>query len=87
MKFSNSTFLSFVWDSMSNIKLVAFKNTDYSLIWVSTTFMICSHNMVALAQGYLVYEMTGSATIVGLVGLAAAFVYKILGSIPASSMS
>ena len=57
---------------MSNIKLVAFKNTDYSLIWVSTTFMICSHNMVALAQGYLVYEMTGSATIVGLVGLAAA---------------
>ena len=72
MKFPNSTFLSFVWASMSNIKLVAFKNTDYSLIWVSTTFMICSHNMVALAQGYLVYEMTGSATIVGLVGLSAA---------------
>ena len=72
MKFPNSTFLSFVWASMSRIKLVAFKNTDYSLIWVSTTFMICSHNMVALAQGYLVYDMTGSATIVGLVGLAAA---------------
>ena len=72
MKFPNSTFLSFVLASMSNIKLVAFKNTDYSLIWVSTTFMICSHNMVALAQGYLVYEMTGSATIVGLVGLSAA---------------
>ena len=72
MKFPNSTFLSFVWTPMSNIKLVAFKNTDYSLIWVSTTFMICSHNMVALAQGYLVYEMTGSATIVGLVGLSAA---------------
>ena len=72
MKFPNSTFLSFVWASMSRIKLVAFKNTDYSLIWGSTTLMICSHNMVALAQGYLVYEMTGSATIVGLVGLSAA---------------
>ena len=72
MKFPISTFLSFVWAPMSRIKLVAFNNTDYSLIWVSTTFMICSHNMVALAQGYLVYDMTGSATIVGLVGLAAA---------------
>ena len=57
---------------MSRIKVVAFKNTDYSLIWGSTTLMICSHNMVALAQSYLVYDMTGSATIVGLVALSAA---------------
>ena len=50
----------------------AFNNFNYCLIWVSTTLMICSHQMVALAQSYWIYDNTGSATILGVVGIAAA---------------
>ena len=50
----------------------AFNNFNYCLIWVRTTLMICSHQMVALAQSYWIYDNTGSATILGVVGIAAA---------------
>lgn len=41
---------------------------DFRRLWLGTVVMIAAMQMQAIAQGYLVYEMTGSAKLLGLVG-------------------
>ena len=45
---------------------------NFLRLWLGTLFMISGFQMQAIAQGYLVYEMTGSAKILGLVSTAGA---------------
>ena len=52
--------------------LRATQSRDFTLLWLSTMSMVAGYQMQAIAQGYLVYEMTRSAKILGLVsGMAA----------------
>ena len=52
--------------------LRATQSRDFMLLWLSTMFMVAGYQMQGIAQGYLVYEMTRSAKILGLVsGLSA----------------
>jgi len=41
---------------------------DFRRLWLGTVMMIAAMQMQGIAQGYLVYEMTGSAKLLGLVG-------------------
>ena len=41
---------------------------DFRRLWLGTVIMIAAMQMQAIAQGYMVYEMTGSAKLLGLVG-------------------
>ncbi len=41
---------------------------DFRRLWLGTVMMIAAMQMQAIAQGYLVYQMTGSAKLLGLVG-------------------
>ena len=43
------------------------ENRDFRRLWLGTVFMIAGFQMQAIAQGYLVYTLTGSAKILGLV--------------------
>ena len=47
-------------------------NRDYRFLWLGTFFLMASFQMQGIAQGYLVYQITGSAKILGLVSAAAA---------------
>ena len=52
--------------------LRATQSRDFTLLWLSTMSMVAGYQMQGIAQGYLVYEMTRSAKILGLVsGMAA----------------
>ena len=52
--------------------LRATQSRDFTRLWVSTMAMVAGYQMQGIAQGYLVFQMTGSATILGLVsGLSA----------------
>ena len=52
--------------------LRATQSRDFTLLWLSTMSMVAGYQMQSIAQGYLVYEMTRSAKILGLVsGMAA----------------
>ena len=52
--------------------LRATQSRDFTLLWLSTMSMVAGYQMQGIAQGYLVYEMTRSARILGLVsGMAA----------------
>jgi MFS family permease len=42
-------------------------NRDFRLLWSGTLFMMGGFQMGMIAQGFLVYDMTGSAKILGLV--------------------
>ena len=42
-------------------------NRDFRFLWTGMLFMMGGMNMWTIAQGYLVYEITGSAKILGLV--------------------
>ena len=45
---------------------------DYRLLWLGTLFMVSGFQMQMIAQGYLVYTLTGSAQILGVVSAGAA---------------
>ena len=46
--------------------LNSFSSTDYFLLWLSGSIMIGAHQMMGLAQGYWIYQLTDSATILGI---------------------
>ncbi len=50
----------------------ALESRDFARLWLSTIMMVAGYQMQAIAQGYLVYQMTGSAKILGLVSAGAA---------------
>ena len=45
----------------------ALKNQNFLRLWISTVSMVAGYQMQGIAQGYLVYEMTGSAKILSIV--------------------
>ena len=45
----------------------SFSSSDYFLIWLSGSIMIGAHQMMGIAQGYWIYELTDSATILGII--------------------
>jgi len=51
---------------------------DFRRLWLGTVIMIAALQMQGIAQGYLVYEMTGSAKLLGLVGAGMALPLLIL---------
>jgi MFS family permease len=68
---SNNSNLWYTFRSLSN--------RNYLWLWLGTLCMISGFQMQAIAQGYLVYEMTNSAKILGLVSTAGAVPVLILG--------
>ena len=48
---------------------ISLENRDFRRLWLGTVFMIAGFQMQAIAQGYLVYTLTGSAKILGLVSV------------------
>ena len=56
----------------------SFNSSNFTFLWLGTTLMIASHQMMFVAQGYMVYKITGSATILGIVGAGSAFPMLIL---------
>ena len=61
---SNNSNLWYTFRSLSN--------RNYLWLWLGTLCMISGFQMQAIAQGYLVYEMTNSAKILGIVSTAGA---------------
>jgi len=59
----------------------SFSSPNFVLLWLGTSLMIASHQMMFIAQGYMVYQITESATILGVVGAGAAFPMLILAPI------
>ena len=55
--------------TLSNWKVTfdSLKNRDFRLLWFGMVFMMGGFEMQMIAQGFLVYELTGSAKILGLV--------------------
>ena len=45
----------------------ALANQNFLRLWISTVSMVAGYQMQGIAQGYLVYEMTGSAKILSIV--------------------
>ena len=50
----------------------ALQNRDFSRLWLASLLVVGGFQMQAIAQGYLVYQLTGSAKILGLIGAATA---------------
>lgn len=46
---------------------ISLSSRDYRLLWIGTILMVSAYQMQMLAQGYLVYSLTGSAQILGIV--------------------
>ena len=61
--------------------LNSFSSSDYLLLWSSGSIMIGAHQMMGLAQGYWIYELTNSATILGIIAAATALPMLVLASI------
>ena len=59
----------------------SFSSPNFVFLWLGTTLMIASHQMMFVAQGYMVYKITESATILGIVGAGGAFPMLILAPI------
>ena len=59
----------------------SFSSSNFTFLWLGTSLMIASHQMMFVAQGFMVYEITGSATILGIVGGGAAFPMLLLAPI------
>ena len=56
----------------------SFNSSNFTFLWLGTTLMIASHQMMFVAQGYMVYKITESATILGVVGAGTALPMLIL---------
>jgi len=56
----------------------SFNSPNFIFLWLGTTLMIGSHQMMFIAQGYMVYKITESATILGIVGAGSAIPMLIL---------
>ena len=56
----------------------SFNSSSFTFLWLGTTLMIASHQMMFVAQGYMVYKITESATILGVVGAGTALPMLIL---------
>src|SRR5437016_9766542 len=48
----------------------ALRNTDYRLLWLGAIGAFAGTQMFFLARGYLAYQLTGSAAVLGIVTLA-----------------
>ena len=59
----------------------SFNSPHFIALWLGTTLMIASHQMMFVAQGYMVYKITDSATILGIVGGSSALPMLILAPI------
>ena len=59
----------------------SFNSPNFIALWLGTTLMIASHQMMFVAQGYMVYKITDSATILGIVGGSSALPMLILAPI------
>ena len=59
----------------------SFNSPNFVFLWLGTTLMIASHQMMFVAQGYMVYKITESATILGIVGGSSALPMLILAPI------
>ena len=59
----------------------SFNSPNFVFLWLGTTLMIASHQMMFVAQGYMVYKLTESATILGIVGGSSALPMLILAPI------
>lgn len=61
-------------------------NTAFTRLWTAETATVLAYQMVAVAIGWQIYELTGSALDLGLVGLAQ-FGAQLLFSLPAGHMA
>ena len=52
---------------------------DYRVLWLAMLAWFTAGNMQQVAQGFLVYQLSGSATVLGLVGLAYGLPQVVLG--------
>ena len=52
---------------------------DYRVMWLGMLAAFTAMQMQMIAQGYLAYELTGSATVLGLVGMASGLPQLVLG--------
>ena len=59
----------------------SFSSSDYFLIWLSGSIMIGAHQMMGIAQGYWIYELTDSATILGIIAAITSLPMLVLASI------
>ena len=59
----------------------SFSSFDYFLIWLSGSIMIGAHQMMGIAQGYWIYELTDSATILGIIAAITSLPMLVLASI------
>ena len=59
----------------------SFNSPNFIFLWLGTTLMIASHQMMFIAQGWMVYKITESATILGIVGGSSALPMLILAPI------
>ena len=56
----------------------SFNSPNFIFLWLGTTLMIASHQMMFVAQGFMVYKITESATILGIVSGSSALPMLIL---------
>jgi MFS family permease len=68
----------------------ALQNRDYRLLWLGTLGSFTAMQMQQVARGYLAYELSGSAAVLGVVGLAGGLpmlVFSLFGGVIADRVA